>query len=277
MRQGPRKRESLEFPDPELRQLYERATCEQWQVEQLDWAALALERIAPPTRVPLTALYTDVAFAKAIGVRTLQQVTEQVPAGFLRAFALTQLADVRQHVRFFSVVAEQLGAPETVSPFLMQLSDDLRTVPKPDELLLHLHLIALTIQALFVANSERALASLSAGPRPLPRALPAWESVLALLRCVVERVGRDEARHIAFGSRYLQDRIAACGPAERHTLGQRASVSAALLYRAFELRSDAFQGLVLHPHALLQHAFSQVQRELTLLGIELALPSARSR
>jgi hypothetical protein len=127
---------AVRFPDPALQRLYERALGDPWCVQKvMTWDPHALARLPAATRHAMRSMYTDVAFAEALGARLLQGVVERAPEGYLRAFARAQLRDELRHVRFFSAVLQQLGEPEAASPALFALADEIAAVRDADELM----------------------------------------------------------------------------------------------------------------------------------------------
>ena len=117
---------------------------------------------------------------------------------------------------------------------------------------------------LFVDNGKRSLEMMAHGVR-----LPGSESVATLMRAVVELIGRDESRHIAFGQHCLRRRLAACDASQRHSLEQRALVSARLMYGAFSKRSDDFRRLGMSPVEVMHRIWDAMRRQLGRLDFDL--------
>lgn len=255
-----------EFAEARARTLCMSAAASRWSAESaLDWPSLRLAPLPGSVHRAMAALYADVLFAESFGVLLVRRLAELAPEGWLRRFALAQLEDELRHVRFFTLLVRRLGEPVEPAPALIALRDEIARATDHDELLLHAQVIELAAQGVFLANSKRSLRLLSSGVR-----LPASASVAALLRCIVENVGRDESRHVAFGHGYLRAKLSASAPAHRRFLAQRATVSARLMQQAFLQRSESSRGLGLSEPHQIARCFVEIQKQLGKLGLSIA-------
>lgn len=236
---GPTPKQLPDLPDAIERTLQAQAIRGQWSVDDaLDWAHLDFAHLAPPIRTAMATVYGDVLFAEAFGVRVIERMIALAPEGWLRDFALTQAQDEQRHAEFFTRVLAKLGGSEERSQELSDLRDELARTTDYDELVMHGQVIETAARVIFVGNGTRTLARMNGAVR-----LPGTASVTSLLRAVVDLVGRDESRHIAFGLHCLRKRLAGCDAGQRHGMEQRAAISSRLMFRAFARRRREFQTL----------------------------------
>lgn len=262
---------SVRFPSASSLRLYESVIRPGWQAEDaLDWRTFSLAALAAPVREAMLQIYSDILFAEAFGVAMTQRLAELAPAGWLRAFAVAQVADEKRHVQFFSRVVGASAPTEGVSPWLRRVEEEVDSVRDYDELMLHAQIIELSAQALFVFNAKRSLALLSSGIR-----LPGQHVVSELLSCLIRNVGQDESRHIAFGHHYLREAMASLSPHRKQELARRATSTAQLMYDAFEYRAPSFARLGLAMGPMQRRVFDSVTTQVRALGLEIEAPSSR--
>lgn len=224
------------YPDTALRRLYAVARDRQWQLDDaLDWTALSRVRLAPALRTAMGEIYGDVLFAESFGLELARRLSELAVRDWERAFGDVQLGDERRHVEFFARVHAALGTAADVPDALLALRSELATARDYHELLLHSQVLESAARELFVVNARDGLAAVARGIR-----LPGSDTVAALLRSIADRIGRDESRHLAFGTLSLRAHVNRMSPAARHALEDRAAMSARLMYASLSARSSAF-------------------------------------
>ena len=224
------------YPDIAVRRLYAVARDSQWQLDDaLDWAGLSRVRLPPAIRTAMGQIYGDVLFAESFGLELARRLSELAVRDWQRAFGEVQLGDERRHVEFFARVHAAVGTSDDVPEALLALRSELATSRDYHELLLHSQVLESAARELFVSNARDGLAALARGIR-----LPGSDTIAALLRSISERIGRDESRHLAFGTLSLRAHLQRMAPAERHALEDRAAVSARLMYASLSARSPAF-------------------------------------
>jgi hypothetical protein len=250
--------------------LRKQAIAQQWSVDDvLHWSELSFEGLAKPVRAAMAAVYADVLFAERFGVHVARRMTELAPEGSWRSFAILQASDESKHADFFARVVARLGDSGEASPALQVLSRELDEANTFDELLLHSQIIEIAARVIFVRNGNRTLERLSNTIR-----LPGTQAVTQLLHSVVQFVGRDESRHIAFGMHCLRARLSPSDVVQRHALERRARVSAGLMYGAFAHRASAFASLAWSPSQILDETWKTLQRQMSRLELDIGTPES---
>jgi hypothetical protein len=146
------------------------------------------------------------------------------PALWMTFFGATQLTDEARHVEFFSRVTAKLGERAEVLPSLRALTGAIGTAETAEELMLGTHVLEGFAQSVFQEGAR--LSRVISSPRI---SLPGSDAVALLLRYIDDYVGKDEARHVAFGVLTLRSRWLALDPPNRDRLEQQGLVWADLV------------------------------------------------
>jgi hypothetical protein len=212
----------------------------------------------------MARVYADVLYAEAFGLDVIHRMVELAPSGWQREFAVLQARDEARHADFFGRALEKLGGSEGDSHELSCLREELAQIDAYEELVLHGQVIETAARVVFVGNGMRTLELMDKGVR-----LPGSESVRALVLAVVNLVGKDESRHIAFGQHCLRLHLSGCDAPRRHALEQRAAVSARLMYNAFAARSESFKRMGWQPADVLDRTWKALQAQLGALELDI--------
>jgi hypothetical protein len=215
----------------------------------------------------MAALYSHIVYAEAFGLELALRAAEAAPEGTLRDFAALQAKDEARHVAFFARVTEQLEPTASRSDCLPVLRAELAAVHDHDELLVHGQVLESAAQAMFVVSARRSLDAQRYAIR-----VRGSEEVGELLRCIVQYIGRDEARHLAFGSLCIRQQLADATPARRAELERRARTTAGLVHGAFRELSGSLARLGLPPETLLPMLWRAMDRQLAVIGFEIGTP-----
>ena len=132
-----------------------------------------------------------------------------------------------------------LGEEVHVSERLLEFAEDVAGSDTPDEAFLGTQVVLEGFaQAVFVEGSL--LASRVAGSAVR---LPGTDVAVRFLRTIGRYIGADEARHVAFGVRYLRERLLQLGGKRRDVLQRRAEAWSAMLDGAVEEMSKPLEVL----------------------------------
>lgn len=130
-----------------------------------------------------------------------------------KTLAARQAADERRHVDFFVELQTRLGVNRPMNEFLAAMLADAARAEELPELLLGSHLVIETLgHAIFDSFSE-ALATQSRNRLFAPET----RTTLSTLAARMERLQRDESRHLAYGVLRLREERNAMSPARRET------------------------------------------------------------
>ncbi len=265
----------LEEPTPDYRSLYYRWESQQWQTGALEfdedrrtWSS----RFGEPQR---RALMRAVAPLRAgeDEIRTaLARFVDAAPSEEQQVFLTTQLADHARHTVFFDRFAEEVvaggdGAPphgegELNSGWRRLLLERLpaasdKIVPgEIDSLVAGIVLHHLVIESTLRLTGERFLLNYARA-----------QGILPAFRAGLAAVARDQARHVAFALRFLQE-----------TLSQdrrRRDVVSAVVGEVLPLATSAIGGRETasdrgdsrRPNEIVAFARSSLSRRLEMLGV----------
>lgn len=251
--------------DESTRALYERAIAEQWHVTlDVPWDLMPLDVLSEPIRHAMGATYAHIYFAESYGLGLCGRLVDVAPQGSLRQFASTQVMDEARHVHFFGRALASLGVEPVAPPGLQILERELSDVRDPINLLVHAQVVENAAQAFFVEAAQRSRSLLRAAIR-----LPGSEGVDRLLQCIIKFVGRDEARHIAFGQRYLAMLLADIDRVEHARLERQAACWCRIFHESFaELRPHVTR-LGLGADEVLAQVWRVQRKQFRRLGLEI--------
>ena len=273
MRERPSERLLQMFPDARSLALYRCAVADQWRAETaIDWSALSFDHLSPVVRKAMGAIYGDILFAEAFGVAVTARMAELAPEAWQRKFALIQAVDESRHAEFFERLVAKLAIHTEPSNELVLLREHFDQAADYDELMLHGQVIETAARVLFIRNGTRALELMAKAVR-----LPGAAAVSTVVRAIVDLVGRDESRHIAFGTHSLRRRLVGYDAASRDELEQRATASAHLIYRAFARRSNELAVLGSPPRDVLDRTWQALRVQLARLELDVGDAEPLSR
>jgi hypothetical protein len=211
--------ELLQFPDAACFRVYERAKRDQWQIDRaVDWGAMGLTDLPPSVRRSMAMLYTQIQYGEMFALTQSARAVSVAPYAWSRLIGATQVADEARHVEFFSRVVHDLGYEFPVHDDLRLFCEEVAACDSAEEAFLGTQLL-LESYALSVFLEGTALAR-----RALSKAirLVSQRNVLTFLETVGAYVGRDEARHVAFGVMFMREHWQQLSPKARDRLQLRA-------------------------------------------------------
>lgn len=183
--------------DAAIAELVRDAAAAQWVLDDVDWTRPPrLPRIAP-WRLCLDAV-SQLHHGEALALDLCNRLADRLDDPLARAFLALQRRDEARHVAAYRRYLARLG---DIAPPLAGFAQARASVLAADPL------AAILFVSLVLEDEALALHHELAAPLGCP-----------LLRAVMTRVERDEARHVAFGRRYAAARIAALSAERRHAL-----------------------------------------------------------
>ena len=253
-----------------VERLYERSIAEQWHVVQdVEWGALDIRRLGEPIRRAMRAIYSHTYHAESYGLGLVGRLVDVPPAGRMRQFAATQVMDEARHVDFFSRVLKQLEVdPEEPPQALMELSEDASRARDDVRILLYGQIIENSAQTLFLEGARASRERMKAGIR-----LPGTQGAERMLDYIVRLVGRDEARHIAFGQQVLAARMGRYSAGERRVLEQEVGDWSLRFNASFSRLEPSIRRLGLPAEQVLHKAHRSQRLQFRRLGLDLPDPA----
>jgi hypothetical protein len=252
-------------PNPELQRLYELAKRDQWKIDDLAWRDFAVDAVPQALRQAMVNLHVQTHFGELGALMCTARAAEIAPDLTAKMFGSTQVMDEARHVEFFSRLISQLDCRAAVLPSVESLIGEVYETGSVEELLVGMQVIVEGVaQTLFVEGgqlikqmdfSDPALASL----RGLNMLFGDW---------LVNYVGRDESRHVAFGVVYVRQRLEELSAARRSELERRANRWGGLIVQSLEQRRGDFELLGLDAGHLIARCASDQQDRLRKCGFD---------
>ncbi|HWC13247.1 MAG TPA: ribonucleotide-diphosphate reductase subunit beta [Actinomycetota bacterium] len=211
----------IDHPVRDYRDLYYRWECQQWEAGSIDFSddrTEWVERLSPELKRSLVSALSSLSVAKDQLASALVPFVDAAPSEEQQVFLTTQLVDQARHMvffdRFYAGVVEDVdgdmtarlegqkrrlnrGASTLVLEMLPEVAERIRAEPDDrDALVDGVVLCHLMIQGMLGLTSQRFLL-----------AYAAENSLLVGLRQGLTAIARDEARHVAFGLKFLSDMV----------------------------------------------------------------------
>jgi hypothetical protein len=256
-----------ESMDAAMVRLYGAATARQWDLDNdIDWAHLSLESLAPNVRRAMGSIYSYILFCERFGLDLCRTMVEVAPEGWVRRFALMQVNDEKRHVDFFTRVVDRLDCRVRISSELGDLASDLKSLRCPIELLLHAQVVEIAAQSLFVDTARRSRSRLRAAVR-----MPGAQSAAVLLDTIIKYISRDESTHIAFGMHYLRSACQSLPQSELRRLQALTVQWCGSYIRSFRELKNETTVVGLPVDALVQRVAMMQERQLRRVGLNVQL------
>lgn len=256
---------ALQFPDPALRQLYERAKRDQWQIEaDLDARALDLSMLPPRVRRAMAQIYRQIHYGETLGLLHLARAVGRMESPWGRQLGAIQISDEARHVEFFGRALDSLDTEVAVSPSLIAFFEELESCEHSEDALLGIQIVLeVAAQAVFVEGGLLA-------NRVLGRAvvLPGHEAARQFLTAIVHYVGRDEARHVALGVLYARHGWNPLSAGQRTKLTARALRWCGLMHAMIDDIADPLRQLGIDSDTLTARVKSAHAKQLRAVGLE---------
>lgn len=196
-----------------------------WSLESdVAWRALDVSLLAPIIREALGLSYQHTLSAERLGLRAVERLLEVMPEGSLRDATRAQHSEELRHVAFFERFTQLLDVGPLPSAPLLGLEARLDELHDYRDLLVYLQVLENAAHAVFTGSGRQCLRMMQRLVR-----LPGTGVLQALMHVVTGLVGRDEARHVAFGMRVLRAQLAGASGRELHVTEELVQATAALM------------------------------------------------
>lgn len=255
----------LSFPDATCERLYSAAKAKQWSVDQdIDWNRMQLGRLAPSIRRAMADIYTQICHGEVTGLVLTSRAVDRTPHLWAKLFGATQIADEARHIEFFSRVLAELGEVATVNDATASFADSLSSCTEPEEILLGVQVVLETFaQAVFSEGAKLGKQAMSNSIR-----LPGVEGAAYFLTSLANWVGKDEARHVAFGVAYVRRRWAELSLEKRDKLQRKAEVWMRMLAELNEASTPSMTRLGVNRAALTERVVRACHAHFRQIGLE---------
>jgi hypothetical protein len=209
------------FHDPvaHLERLYEMAKRDQWNAASLPWEEIDFTGVPSELRNALASLYTQTHYGELGALMCTAKAAERAPLLSAKMFGATQVMDEARHVEWFTRLMRKIDARAPVQDSVAQLVSEIYASETAEEFLVGMQIVVEgAAQTLFVEGGR------------LVKAVNTDEPAFAPLRglttvvgdWLVNYVGRDESRHVAFGVLYVAQQIKEMSPKRVAALNKKA-------------------------------------------------------
>lgn len=211
-----------ELTNDEETRLYEMAKTEQWNAStDIDWSKPIAwnKKLGKETALAYRrGLLSQFWYGEQGALGVCAQLIPLVPDMSAKLYLSSQVIDEARHVEVFGRYLNLIGGPTCVNPYLEELLLKLLDAPDVEEKLVGMQVLAegLALDS-FHAIMDRTSDS--------------------LLREILEKVTRDESRHLGFGVLYLKRRIDHATPARKSEIEGALAQYAGLIARSTKWRN----------------------------------------
>lgn len=259
------------FSDPEraMSRLYDMAKRDQWDSESLPWDQANFDGVPLPLREALAGLYTQIHYGEVASLIAAARCVEHAPDLGSRLFASTQVMDEARHVEWFTRLIRKLDCRPPVHPAVAALIDDIHRDATPEGLLIGMQLLVEGLAQSLFQEGGRLLRGLDVSD---PMFAPLSGVVTVLGDWMVNYVGRDESRHVAFGILQVGRRIRLLPPAQVDVLQRRTEQWGGLVLAIAADQEPRFATLGLDAGAFARRCIGDLNGRLRQAGLEVQLP-----
>ena len=262
---GPMLRSALSFPDATCERLYAAAKRKPWSVDSdIDWDRMRLGRLAPSIRRAMAEVYVQICHGEVTGLVLTSGAVDRTPHLWAKLFGATQIADEARHVEFFSRVIAELDQVAPVHGATTAFAESLSSCAEPEEVLLGVQVILETFaQAIFSEGAKLGKQAAATAIR-----MPGFEDAKYFLASLADYVGKDEARHVAFGVAYVRLCWADMSSARRDALQLKAEAWMQMLGDLIGATSGPMARLGVQENALRDRVVRACHAHFRLIGLE---------
>jgi hypothetical protein len=197
-------------PERYLTRLCEHSARDRWELGQMDWAAVDLTSIPLPLREAGAMVLTQLQFGELTAMLGAAKLVEMAPAADVQAFAARQVEEESRHLMWFSRVIGKLECVGTVSDHVVELMTDVYESTTPEALTLGVNILVEGMAHSYFVRAAKMFRDVE-----LQAFAPAR---VVASEWLPEYLGRDEARHIAFGVGFLRERLSNMSSEKRAAL-----------------------------------------------------------
>lgn len=196
--------------------LCELAARDQWRLDDLAWSQLDFSAVPLEYRQAAADALAQLHWGERTAHLAAQRLATMLDDGAARRFCLTQVDDEARHVAFFERLMRALGCEGQVRPSVYSLMAEVEKADTPELLLAGMQiLIESTAHSLFV-ELTRVLQWMGEQLDVLPDVRNAMNLVIG--EWMPKLLARDESRHIAFGLKWLGEKVPQLDSAARAKL-----------------------------------------------------------
>lgn len=261
--------QAFDAPDRALNRLYELAKRDQWNAESLPWDQIDFSQVPLALREALAGLYTQVHYGEIGSLLGAARAVAEAPNLTARLFASTQVMDEARHVEWFTRLIQKLDCRAPVHDAVIEFVSEVAGCDTAEERMIGMQLMVEGLaQSLFIEGG-RMVRALDVA-QPAQRPLAGVATVLG--DWMVNYIGRDESRHVAFGVLHVAQRLKELPAPTIDALQRKAERWGSLIVAIAASAEPRFGQLGIDASSLARRCVEDLNERLRRAGLEVRLP-----
>jgi len=254
--------------DQHFQRLIDLAHRHRWSVDDFDWQGVDLRSIPVHLRQGAANMFTQLLYGEITALVGAARLVAKHHSPLVQDFLRIQLEEESRHVEWFAHLIDKLGCEGKVNDSVLTLIDSVLDCDSTEGLVVGLHILVEGMAHSMFMEGARAfskankLASFMRPYRTAKKIVVDW---------MPDYLGKDESRHIAFGTRYLSQRVPDLCPAKRRRLENQIDVWAGL-YQQAAYDPDVWPADGLDGTAIANRCVDTINHRLKIIGFEARIP-----
>ena len=245
---------------PDLERLYELGKKRQWNAAELPWERLDFAAIPSELRAGLAELLSQTHYGELGALTASARLVQNSPNLVDRLCGATQVADEARHVEWFSRLLFQLDTPAPVNAAVAAFIDDVIHTDDELALLVGMNILVEGLAQTLILEAGHVLRSIQ---------IEEFSALALVGTWMVERIARDESRHLAFGVMRVRQVVEGLDFAQRNKLEKQVARWAQRLLSLTNERSAAVAAFGLDGDALMSKCLTDTRARLSHAGLSL--------
>lgn len=252
----------------QTQRLIELANKHRWSVEDFDWQKINLISIPEDLRQSAADMFTQLLYGEVTALTGAAVLLNYHHSSTVQNFLRLQLAEESRHVEWFAHLLDKLDCQSQMTDSALELADSVLDCGSVEELVVGLHILVEGMAHSLFLEGARAFSKVNKMAMFLRPYRMAKKIVAEWLP---EFLGKDESRHIAFGTQYLTYRVNELAPSKRSQLEKRIeSWSGLYLKAAYD--PDIWPVSGLNGTEIANRCADTINRRLKQIGFESRIP-----
>ena len=258
----------FDSPDTYLNQLSELAQNESMAQYATDWNGIDLQRIPKHLRQGVANMFAQFHYGETAGLLCVSRLKKLGVPHSLNKFFEIQVVEEARHVKWLSKLMQKLDCDTEVNTHSEQLMNAIHECGSAEGIVLGIHTFveglahSYCLDAAQAFSKNTSLRLVSKSYRVASKVIGEWFPTL---------IGRDEARHIAFGTYFLKKLIPELSLAERDELEALADKLGSII-AAGALHPDLVFAPEVDGSTIGARSIARVNQQLAEIGLEARIP-----
>jgi len=235
-----------------------------WSVDDFDWQQVNLHSIPVSLRQSAATMFTQLLYGEITALVGAARLVDKHHSPLVQNFLRVQLEEESRHVEWFAHLIDKLDCQAVLSDSVLALIDSVLDCDTVEGLVVGLHILIEGMAHSMFMEGARAFSKankIASFMRPYQTAKK------IVVDWMPEYLGKDESRHIAFGTQYLSHRVPELCPAKRRCLENQIE-SWAQLYRQAAYDPEVWPVAGLDGTAIANRCVDTINHRLKIIGFE---------